>query len=456
MLVRAAEASIERGERDISLETVLAIIHEIDAAENFDKIFEPDTAPLDLVPEAGGAQSWAARLHQEFFRPLDPFLIDVVLPSRQVGLIYEPHLDLIWTFICRDLMPEHMNAILSLNDAGLAADPRIVAAELRLAVTPTARAYLADAANNPKGQQRVRAQLGNDGGYADFLDCLHVFENEEAYARILGRLPKTLTAFDMSESGPVSDLIGSVIKKRIVDARFLAAALVKRLGNPGHLINLAMRIAGSDDPKVVAQTPAIALVDLILAEIDRCVAICESLAKSHRTTSSLAQRMRAYHEIVRHFSMVIDLEQAPEWSRRISASRRRLSDLLAADIEQAPGLVRRALRDGVERGFNDTSMLEDAERAMTLLDAARGISDSLALNDAITRSRKAAEQVLETLNGKVMDGLRRADSSDRARALRHVDAMIRFAAIIFGDDYALVLRRSRDTIVQKAPARAVI
>lgn len=467
MLVRAAESALERGERDVSLETVLAVIREIDAAESFDRIFEQDpepaasaygagvvraTAPVDPV----AAQSWAARLRQEFFRPLEPFLVDVILPARQVGLIFEPHLDLIWTFIGRDLMPDHMTELLSLDDAGLASDPRAVAAELRLIVAPAARTYLADAAASTRGQQRLRAQLGNDTGYADFLDCLHVFENEEAYSRILGRLPKVLTAFDMSETGPVSDLIGGAMRKRIVDGRFLAAALAKRLANPGHLINLALRIGGSEDPKVVAQTPAIALADIILAEIDRNVAICESLARSHRTTASLVQRMKTYHEIVRHVSMVIDLEQAPEWSRRISAARRRLSDLLIADIEQAPGLMRRALRDGVERSFKDTAMLEDAERAMTLLDTARATADSLALNDAITRARKSAEQVIETLNGKVMDALRRADTSDRGNAVRHVDAMIRFAAIIFGEDYALVLRRTRDTIVQKTPSRAVI
>jgi hypothetical protein len=153
--------------------------------------------------------------------------------------------------------------------------------------------------------------------------------------------------------------------------------------------------------------------------------------------------------------VVFELDLVPEWMQRVAAARRRISDLLDPPIAEAPGLVRRLLRDAAERpGVFDPSLLDDADRALTLFDMARVIADSVALNDAIARTRKALEQTLELLHSRTIDGVRKAGPDRRAGAVKLADAAIRYCGIVFGEEYASVVRRSRDTALQKTPGRS--
>jgi hypothetical protein len=130
-----------------------------------------------------------------------------------------------------------------------------------------------------------------------------------------------------------------------------------------------------------------------------------------------------------------------------------MSDEIARQIDPVVGLIRRALRlEGATSGFAgrfDAESAEDAEFAIRLTLEARNALDSLALNELITKLRRPIEQTLEVVTAKLMADLKAGANTDRTDLVQAVDAAIRMSGFVFGDDYAGLIRKSRDSILNK-------
>eukprot|EP01037_Dinobryon_pediforme_P022977 gene22978-24299_t len=200
------------------------------------------------------------------------------------------------------------------------------------------------------------------------------------------------------------------------------------------------------------------MVDTVISEVELWVARAEAHIGVPLERYKVIDDIRAYHDLFRQLVLAVPPDNPPGWHRRLGEARRRMSDIVGREIEQLPGLIRRvtrvdALAARANSGF-DQAAGADAEFGAKLLVEARVAIDSLALNDLVTKSRRGVEQTLEVTFEKLLADYKSKASLDREMLLRALDCTIRMSATVFGEDYAALLRKSRDLAVQKAQAKA--
>ena len=447
MLVRSLRASQVDG--DLPNDIILAAIEGLEPAEA--------TVLAEPVRRPAG-QPWSMRLEAAFFAPVHPFVADESPAAHTTGRIAAASLPLIWTWIRRDLAPEDYERAIAADPYDGDADAGPVARKLRREVTSRLVDLLRDAGADPKTRQRLAGQLGGDSGYRDLVDVAYVLQNEAAFANLFGQLPTAITAFDVADQSRVVEVVRASLDQVQMTADWIGAAILVRTANPVVLASLAARLAGTTDPRLVASSRYGALVEGVLAHLERLAALAQSRSAAPTSRDRLLTDLRAYHDVAKNLNMLMPIEVVPAWMRRIGAAKVAMSDAVARRIEPAPGLVRRALRvettGGEYAGRWDPASYEEAEFAVRLSIEARLAAESLAVNELVGRTRKQVEQTLEVVSAKLMADLKSSQVLDKRTLIEAVDGAIRLSALVFGEDYAAVLRKSRDLFATRAPRAA--
>ncbi|TBW40971.1 hypothetical protein EYW49_02100 [Siculibacillus lacustris] len=451
MLVRSLRASASHG--DIPNEVILAAIEGLEiAGEPTTPVRRPASAPAPTVGEP-----WSQRLESAFFAPLAPFLVDDSVTPHLTGRIARAHLPVIWNWIRRDAAAEDVDRALAADPYDAAADATPVARKLRRDAMVQVVGFLRDAGTESRARQKLIGQLGGEAIYRDLVDVAYVLQNEAAFANLFAQLPSNITTFDVAEPSRLADVIRASIEQVQMTLEWITAAVLTRTANPVVVAHLACRLVGSSDPRLVAGSRYACLIEGLLALIERHAACAKSRGTDPQSRTRFFSDLRSYHDISRSFGHVFVIEDVPTWFRRLGAARVVMSEAVSQRIEVAPGLVRRALRveaSGGQYGSRfDPEAVEDAEFAVRLSIEARLAAETLAVNEVVGRIRKQIETTLEHISGKLLADLKASPSLDRRALVDASDAAIRLAAIVFGEDYAAVLRKSRDNALQK-PAKA--
>jgi hypothetical protein len=451
MLLRAMRGAQERGEIDPSQQVILRAIAAFQGNGDRDRVDAlPIKPPISLVP-------WNEQVRDAFFMPLQPFVSDLTYSTKIVARIQRQSLYGIWTYLKRDLAPAEFAKALS-DETGLAEpDATLTARKLRREMTPRLAELIASGDTTSKPFRRLAAQLGSDMALHDLFDVVYIFQREGALLNFSGQLPRMLTAFELSDVGPVSELTKKTIVDLQVDPAFLAVLLLQRCRTAAGVAALAMTLAGSPDPKHVHASPYARIVDSVVAEAELSVYRFANHFRDRPTRLEALLHVREYHDLVRQLGLSLQPHHVPAWHKRLGTARKDISDLIAAEIEPLPGLIRRALRvESAAGGFGgqfDADAADDVEFGIRLLLEARAALDSLALNELVTKLRRQVEQTVEFAAGKLMANLKSDGAGDRADLLLAVDASIRMSAIVFGEEYAAILRKSRDITAVK-PGKA--
>jgi hypothetical protein len=174
--------------------------------------------------------------------------------------------------------------------------------------------------------------------------------------------------------------------------------------------------------------------------------------KAHRPVTSL---LKAIHDAARGLRTEIDLSVDSPWSRRLTAIRTEVSNVLKTEIELTPGRVRRLLRPRPAKEIASGSLLDsidvsDAEMLVEFVGACRNYANELAVNEVTMRSYSELQYYLETGTKVLLDTLRHAGDPDRPFRQSQVDAAIRFCRTVFGVDYAGLLAKAAEIAVQTA------
>jgi hypothetical protein len=446
MLIRSLRAS--QAEGDLPNEVILAAVEGLDVAT------EPE--PVRRSRGAVG-EPWSARLETAFFAPLAPFVVDDVASVHTTGRIAKSSLPVIWMWIRRDVATEEYERAIAADPYDADADVAPIARKLRRDVTARVADLLRDAGAEPKIRQKLAGQLGGDPVYRDLVDVAYVLQNEPAFANLFGQLPSNVTAFDVAEPSRLAEVVRASLDQVQMTAEWIGTSLLTRSANPVVVASLATRLAGSTDPRLVASSRYGALVEVVIAHLERLAALAQVRGIDAASRNRFLADVRAYHDISKNLALLMPVEAVPNWMRRIGAAKVTMSDVVSRWVEPAPGLVRRALRveskGGEFVGRWDQATYDDAEFAVRLSIEARLAAESLAVNELLGRTRKQIEQTLEVVCAKLMADLKSSQSLDKRTLIEAVDGAIRLSALVFGEEYAAVLRKSRDLFANKT-ARA--
>lgn len=439
MLVRSLRASAGG---DLPSELILAAVEGLEVAE--------DPAPTGPVGEP-----WSDRLERAFFAPLAPFLMDDETTSA-AGRVSRRHLAPIWNWIRRDLAAAAWERALAADPLAADADAAPIARKLRREVVPALVDTLREVGTDPRARQKLSGHIGGESVFRALSDVAYVLQNDAAFANLLGQLPATVTVFDVADQSRVVDVLRIAVEQGPLTVEWIAASLLSRAANPAVLVHLACRLAGTTDPRLVAGSRVAPLVDAVIGRLEAIANNSTALCADPRCRDRFLVELRAYHDLSRAFELALPVESVSAWSRRVGAACAGLSATVSRQLEASAGLVRRALRFDAHDGWSgrfDTETFADAEFAVRVTLETRLVVDSLAVNEAAQRARKQVESTLELVTARLINELKSSSARDREQLAHAVDGAIRLCALVFGEDYAAMQRRSRDLGAQK-PARA--
>src|SRR5262249_53201051 len=96
----------------------------------------------------------------------------------------------------------------------------------------------------------------------------------------------------------------------------------------------------------------------------------------------------------------------------------------------------------------DRHEVAEVEALIDLVNACRAYAGELAVNEATLRVHSQLEHYLDSGMPALLDGLRHAGAGERNFRQSQVDAAARFAAKVFGAQYAAVLAKAADVPAQ--------
>ncbi len=262
-----------------------------------------------------------------FFKPIEPFLVDDRADHKHPGRIARSSLELLWTWIRRDLLPEDAKILADeVNDALLAGDePRAehITRAFQDQVAAAIEANFEAAAADGKVHRRMLAQIGTPRPNEDATALKCVLKGRDALASLAAHLPFR-----------IGNLAGDLLDecKALIEAScahdgelFLYALLIvmSRLAAPWQLVRFGIKAAGSDTAARVAETRYGVAVTIVLAELERMVGELRNDLKSGRGVA-VGALLKIIHDCARGC--------APNWTCRSTAAGAARSPLSARKL----------------------------------------------------------------------------------------------------------------------------
>ncbi len=388
-----------------------------------------------------------------FFQPLEPFLVDDTATHHHPGRIARVTLEPVWEWIGRDLMPGEAKAVTEQVAAAFERGEAARAEQLAFAFQDRAVMRMEEtlnaAASDEKMRRRIAGQIGTQRALDDVAAIMTVLKARHVLSIFGARLPGHIKCFDESVVGDVKGLIDSPSPDGQKLFLYKLVMVMSRLGTPWQLIRLATRAAGSDSSVRIAETPYAVAIEIVFAEIERMVGELKAELRTGRGLATGAL-LKGIHDAARGLRTEIDLANDSPWSRRLAAIRSEVSDILKGEIESLNGRVRRLVRPRPAKEIAPNSVvdqgdLQDTETLIEFVGACRAYASELAVNELTARTWSELEHYLDTTTNTLVENLRNAGAAERPFRQSQLDAAVRFCAKVFGEEYAQVLVKARDS-----------
>ena len=419
------------------------------------------------VREAGEPAPRIGNPARQFFRSLEPFLVDDTPAQKHQGRIARASLEPIWAWIGRDLLAAGTKTYSEAISNALIAEDAVTCEQLTRAfqdrVADQIERALAAARNDEKARRRLSGQLGTARALEDLHDLGAILKARDALAFIGDRLPGHIRNLADAHLDAAKALLDSPAVRGPGILPYALIVVMSRLAAPWQLIRIATKAAKSDEAARVAATPYASAVAIVLAEIERMVGELQADLK-RGSSVAVTSLLKCIHDAARGLRTELDLAVDSPWGRQLAAVRAEISSMLKTEIESAPGRVRRLLRPRPASEIASGSTLDpgdvaDTEAAIELVGACRNYAGELAITEMTTRCHHEVEQYLDTGTQALLDALRNAGPADRPFRQSQVDAAVRFCAKVFGQEYASLLARAAEVAAaanreRKAAVRA--
>ncbi len=385
-----------------------------------------------------------------FFEPLTPFLTSHNAPTLPPGLIARASLTPLWNWIGRDLVREPARIYRAQANAALLAPDLPHAAQL----ARNFQDYVAQAISNllerldtdEKGRRRAAAQTGTLRGLLDVRELLVILRNRDRLADFSHHLPERIANLTGAQAEQLLVRLMTMTHANPEILPFTLVMLKGRLQNETQLIRLAVMSAASDMAIRVAQAPLAPAVSLILGELHLFVADLRRRLKENRIADAV-YALRRLRDGIRGVQTELDLSRDSAWSREFHALRGEVAELLQREIQPMPALVRRLLRapqghEALSKAGPNEIDVADAEARLTFVIASRSFANELAVNQISREVHLELQRYIERAAPALIDALRDAPSQERRYRRAQAEAAVRFAAKVFGSEYAAQLSRA--------------
>lgn len=418
-----------------------------------------DVAGADLVlsglrqimREQRGGGSRIGHSARLLFKPLEPFLVDDRADHKHPGRIARGSLELLWTWIRRDLVPDEAKSFSDEVSEALLADDEPKAEHLARAFQDRVAVAIETAfaaARDEKLYRRLLAQIGTPRPEEDAGTIKSVLMGRDALELLLAHLPLRIGNLAGDELDRCKALVDGAAGSSPDLLLYALLAVMSRMAAPWQLIRFGTLAAGSDTAARVAETSYAVTVTIVLNELDRLAAELRNDLRSGQGVA-VGALLKVIHDAARGLRTELDLPVDSTWGRALAALRAQIVDLLRSEIESTPGRVRRLLRPRPSTEIRPNSALDpdevtETEALVEFVGACRTFAGELALNEMTQRTFSELQQYLDSTTHALLDGLRHAGDADRRFRQSQVDAAVRLCSGVFGKDYGVLLEKAAE------------
>ena len=388
-----------------------------------------------------------------FFRPLEPFLIDIQGDRKAPGRIARATLGPIWTWISRDLAPDEAKSYCDAVSRALAGGdlepPDSLVHSFQAFAAARMRSLLDAAQSDEKARRKMSTLIAMPDAMDAIKDIQRIVASRDTLELVAGRLPRHIRNLSEGMLNNVKGLLDSPLCAQPGLQPYTLIMVANRLAVPWHLIRLAVKAAESDDVARVAASRYGLAVTITLGDIERMVAELKGDLR-HGRTVAVTSLLKCIHDAVRGVRTELDLSADSHWARQLASIRSEISDVLTGEIESVPGRVRRLVRPRLPRDIARGSVLDadevsETEAMIEFVGACRHFAGELAASEVTLRTFQEVQQYLDSSTRALLDGLRAAGEHDRAFRKSQMDAAIKFCGKAFGQDYAALLVKAAET-----------
>ncbi|MBN8920082.1 MAG: hypothetical protein J0H62_05185, partial [Rhizobiales bacterium] len=205
------------------------------------------------------------------------------------------------------------------------------------------------------------------------------------------------------------------------------------------------------------RSPFAPAVDIALAGIRAEIEDIRLLCSRGRFIETL-EPLKTAHDAIRYVRSELELSADTPWGRELAAIRSAASDLLEVELDMTLGAVRRLLRPRASPDGPATlnaREVDEVEGRVAFAAACRNYANELAVNLVAPRVYADLQTYIDNTLSTMIETLRSAHGGERTLRQSQVDAAVRFAAKLFGSDYASLLNKAAAiALAHKRPARA--
>jgi len=436
LLMREFERAIENGQ-DVAVATLVLEQLRTVARASSDNERQRGEEPSRLV-----------------FKPLEPFLVDTKTALRP-GQIRRASLGQIWNWLKAEAASSE---VVELDAVAGRAPPSVVEQAVRKVQLAAATAIEQAGAASKGGDSRALSRIGGPTVVEDLMAMAVVMRNRESLEAFGARLAGSVRNLADSQLISVQQAMNVPSLKTQQALPFTLSMLILKLAAPWQVIRLAIAVAGSDDELRVAATNYGVAVTMVIHDLSELVAELRTELKAGRV-ESLPHRLKIIHDGLRGLRTELDIRSDSAWGKRLSAIRVDVSNILRSELEGVPGKVRRLLRQRPDKDITPTARLDPVEIDETaalidLVAVCRTYASELAINEITLRTYSDLQQYTETSTQALVDTLRACDAKTRPFRQMQVDAAIRFCDLLFGHDYAALMRKAAEVAISGAERMA--
>jgi hypothetical protein len=436
LLMREFERAIERGEDMAVANFVLEQLRKVVRGTDEDDYARPRTDD-------------PARL---LYAPLEPFLVESNFPVR-IGQIRRTSLQPIWQWLERDGAPEAARvfqaALAGIRQSGDAAGLESATRKFQLAAADAIITAATPAAGDDR--QRTLSRIGPPNVVEDLLSVGGVLRARETLDTLASRMPGQMRVFSEAQIASVTTALNVPTLQTPQLLPFALSLIMQRLAQPWQIIRLAVKMAASDDELRVAATPYGVAVTIALHELSFLTAWVRTDIRRGQF-ENVGEPLKILHDGVRGLRTELDLRNDSAWGRQLTTIRAEISNALKSEIESVSGRVRRILRQRSDKDVAAAPKIDDAEveEIAALIDfvaVCRTYASELAINEVTLRTYSDLQHYVERSTESLVQALRGGDAQARAYRQTQAKAAIRFCEILFGQDYASLMKRAAENAV---------
>jgi hypothetical protein len=379
------------------------------------------------------------------FRPLEPFLIGQNSTLRP-GQIRRSSLNAIWSWLAGDALASEIQEFEGAVRASAAPNP-----EVERAIRKVQVAAVAAIEQSTSASARGMSRFSGPNVVEDVRSVGIVLKNRETLDTFNSRIPANIRNLADSQLTSVQEAINVAILKAAPTLPFVLSLLMQHLAAPWQIIRLAVAMAGSDDELRVVATPYGIAVTMTIQEVASRVERLRQDIRQGRL-DELPRHLKMIHDGLRGLRAELDIRTESVWGRQLSAIRVEISNTLKSELEAVPRRVRRMLRQRSDKeilaGLQfDGSEIDNIAAMIDFVAICRNYAGELAINEVTLRTFSDLQQYTESVTDSLVDSLRVSEGGTRAFRQMQVEAAIRFCDVLFGQDYASLMRKAADMAI---------